>query len=78
MQIVLASASPRRRELMEMLGVRDLKIIPAGGEECAPEGLGPEELREYHVPLTRNKPVRHESVPLRMYLDRGTVREVKR
>ncbi|MBR5343500.1 MAG: septum formation protein Maf [Oscillospiraceae bacterium] len=44
MSIVLASASPRRRELMEMLGVRDLKIIPARGEETAPEGLGPEEL----------------------------------
>ena len=27
-----------------MLGVRDLKIIPARGEETAPEGLGPEEL----------------------------------
>lgn len=27
-----------------MLGVRDLKIIPAHGEETAPEGLGPAEL----------------------------------
>lgn len=44
MAIVLASASPRRRELMEMLGVQDLKIIPAKGEEVAPEGAGPEEL----------------------------------
>ena len=44
MSIVLASASPRRRELMEMLGVRDLKIIPAKGEERAPEGLNPAEL----------------------------------
>ena len=38
----------------------------------------PEELREYYLPLTLNKPLRHESVPLRMYLDRGTVRGVKR
>ena len=44
MSIVLASASPRRRELMEMLGVRNLKILPAKGEELAPDGLGPEEL----------------------------------
>ena len=44
MSIVLASASPRRRELMEMLGVRDLKIIPAKGEEIAPAGVGPEAL----------------------------------
>ena len=44
MSIILASGSPRRKELMEMLGVRDLKIIPAQGEEKAPEGLAPAEL----------------------------------
>ena len=44
MAIVLASASPRRRELMEMLGVPALRILPAKGEEIAPEGLGPEEM----------------------------------
>ncbi len=38
MAVILASGSPRRRELMEMLKVRDLKIIPAKGEECPPEG----------------------------------------
>ena len=43
MAVILASGSPRRRELMEMLKVRDLKIIPAKGEECPPEGAGPEE-----------------------------------
>ena len=37
MAVILASGSPRRRELMEMLKVRDLKIIPAKGEECPPE-----------------------------------------
>ena len=40
MAVVLASGSPRRRELMEMLGVKDMKIIPAKGEECPPEGAG--------------------------------------
>lgn len=44
MNIVLASGSPRRRELLEMLGVKELKIIPAKGEEHAPEGAGPEEI----------------------------------
>lgn len=44
MHIVLASGSPRRKELMEMLGVEDLLVIPAKGEECPPEGAGPEEL----------------------------------
>ncbi|MEA5151715.1 MAG: Maf family protein [Oscillospiraceae bacterium] len=44
MSVILASGSPRRRELMEMLGVKDMKVIPAKGEELAPEGAGPEEL----------------------------------
>ena len=44
MSIVLASASPRRKELLEMLGVTDLKVIPATGEEIAPESAGPEEM----------------------------------
>ena len=44
MDIVLASGSPRRRELLQMLGVNKLKVIPARGEELAPEGLEPGEL----------------------------------
>ena len=44
MNIVLASASTRRRELLEMLGEKNLKILPAQGEERAPEGLAPEAL----------------------------------
>ena len=44
MSVILASGSPRRKELLEMLGVKDLKIIPAKGEEKAPEGLQPGEL----------------------------------
>lgn len=43
MRIVLASGSPRRKELMEMLGVQDLVIIPARGEEVTVPGRGPEE-----------------------------------
>lgn len=44
MSIVLASGSPRRRELMEMLDIKDLVIIPASGEEKPPQGAGPGEL----------------------------------
>ena len=44
MSVILASGSPRRKELMEMLGIEDMKIIPAKGEERPPEGAGPEEL----------------------------------
>ncbi|NCB50414.1 MAG: septum formation protein Maf [Clostridia bacterium] len=43
MRIVLASGSPRRKELMEMLGVEDMAVIPAKGEEIAVPGRGPEE-----------------------------------
>ena len=46
MRIILASGSPRRKELLEMLGISDLKIIPAKGEETAPDGLSPEKLVE--------------------------------
>ena len=33
MELVLASASPRRLELMNMLGFEDLTVLPAVGEE---------------------------------------------
>jgi len=42
MNIVLASGSPRRRELLTMLGLK-FDICPARGEEAAAEGLSPEE-----------------------------------
>ena len=41
--IVLASASPRRSELMHMLGFADVIIHPAEGEEQPPRGASPEE-----------------------------------
>lgn len=41
MNIILASASPRRRELLTMLGLRDFKVIPAKGDEIFPEGMFP-------------------------------------
>lgn len=40
-EIVLASGSPRRRELLEMLGLR-FRIQCSGAEESVPEGTGPE------------------------------------
>lgn len=46
MSLILASGSPRRRELMEMLGIEELKIIPAAGEERLPRGAGPRETVE--------------------------------
>ena len=42
--IILASASPRRKALLEMLGVPDLTVIPAKGEETIDPSLTPAEL----------------------------------
>ena len=45
-KIVLASGSPRRRELMHQMGLDDFEILPAKGEENAPEALTPAQLVE--------------------------------
>ena len=45
MDIVLASGSPRRRELLETLGL-EFSVVPAKGEEIAPAGAGPAETVE--------------------------------
>lgn len=44
MKIILASGSPRRKELLEMLGLENLEIIPAKGEEKAHPELTPDAL----------------------------------
>ena len=46
MAIVLASASPRRKELMEQFCGKDLVIFPAEGEEVIPDNVGPRETVE--------------------------------
>lgn len=45
MDIVLASGSPRRRELLEALGLT-FTVCPARGEENAPTGIGPAKTAE--------------------------------
>jgi septum formation protein len=42
--IILASASPRRRELLEKLGVENLRVRPAKGEERMPDTDDPAEI----------------------------------
>lgn len=42
MAIILASGSPRRKQLLEMLGM-NFTVKPAKGEEIIPAGAGPEE-----------------------------------
>ena len=46
MRIILASQSPRRRELLERMGITKFDIIPAQGEEVAAPGLTPQALVE--------------------------------
>jgi len=42
MNIILASASPRRRDLLKMIGVDNFKVIPYTGDEIIEPGLSPE------------------------------------
>ncbi len=46
MKIILASASPRRRELLEMMGFNNFEVIPAKGEEIMRYGVAPNEIVE--------------------------------
>lgn len=46
MRIILASQSPRRRELLERMGITKFDIIPAKGEEIADPALSPQTLVE--------------------------------
>ncbi len=43
MAIVLASKSPRRKQLLTMLGINDLKVIPALSKELLPLRMPPQE-----------------------------------
>ncbi|WP_297212276.1 Maf family protein [uncultured Flavonifractor sp.] len=44
MEIILASQSPRRRELLERMGVRDFRVVTPDIEEHMDRSLPPEEL----------------------------------
>lgn len=46
MRIILASQSPRRRELLERMGISQFDVIPAQGEEFSDPSLTPEQLVE--------------------------------
>ena len=46
MNIILASQSPRRRELLERMGISHFDIIPAPGEEFMDPALTPAQLVE--------------------------------
>ena len=66
MTVILASQSPRRRQLLGQMGFTDFKICPARGEEVAAPGLTPAQLdasvrgesysKEYFVMIPQNVP----------------------
>lgn len=47
MKIVLASASPRRRELLQLIGISDFTIRVSEAEETYPADLSPAQIVEY-------------------------------
>ncbi len=42
MRIVLASASPRRREILSQIGIAPDRIVPTDADETLPAGISPE------------------------------------
>ncbi|MCD8047723.1 MAG: Maf family protein, partial [Clostridiales bacterium] len=44
MSIILASQSPRRRALLEQMGITDFTVLPAKGQEDISAELTPEHL----------------------------------
>jgi len=56
MSVVLASGSPRRRELLSMIGLDDFKVIPDASEERVPDGLSPAQV-VCHIALQKAKNV---------------------
>ena len=56
MNIVLASGSPRRRELLNMIGLSGFTVIPDLTDEEVPQGLSPEQV-VCHIALQKAKNV---------------------
>ena len=49
-----------------------------GAVDGSVAAVRPDEFKRYYMPRTGNNPVQHTSVPMRLYLDGGVPREVKR
>ena len=57
-KIVLASASPRRQELLQRIGITDFEVRVPDADESYPETLTPQQIVEY---ISRQKSVALES-----------------
>ena len=69
-RIVLASGSPRRRELLERVGVRDFSIRVPETEELCPDGYTPAQTVEY---LSRQKAYAVQSSPEEIVISADTM-----
>ena len=72
------SGYPKGAEAFGAVNLTHAGRANIGAVDGSVTAVAPDDLCEYYMPLTSNNPLRHESVPVRMYLDRGTVRGVKR
>lgn len=69
---------PRRAEAFGAVNLTHSGRANIGAVDGSVTAASPEELKEYHMPVTGGNPLRHYSAPLRMYLDRHRVRTLKR
>ncbi|HHU21903.1 MAG TPA: septum formation protein Maf [Clostridiales bacterium] len=76
MSIILASASSRRRELLEMLGVKDLKVIPSRADETLPSGHSPKEAA-CHLSLVKAREVAARCSPEDIIIAADTIVEAE-
>jgi septum formation protein len=59
--LILASASPRRRELIGLLGISDFKVCPADSEVDYPSGMEPCEAVKY-IALNKAQHVKNKGI----------------
>ena len=69
-RIVLASASPRRQELLRRVGITDFTVRAPQVEEFYPEGLAPEEIVTY---ISREKSLAAVSEPEEIVITADTM-----
>lgn len=71
-RVILASASPRRRELLMQMGLTDFDVRPARGEEAADTSLSPEELVKT-LALQKAREIRAQAHPTDTVIGADTV-----
>ena len=73
-KIILASQSPRRRQLLEQMGITDFVICPAQGEEDMGAHLPPDRLSEA-LALAKAREVAAQARPEDLIIAADTIEE---